>query len=111
MKVSGQHHTPAALLPGENPWFLCKRRLLELRKWSGSFGEKKILLPLPGFSHPARALITIPTNLPRLLHHWIAVNGFRLHSACDLVPVRSMYDNLACCILMQSCSVSKLIKI
>jgi hypothetical protein len=41
MEVSGQLHAPAALLPGENPWYQLDRRLDGPQNRSGDDGEEK----------------------------------------------------------------------
>jgi hypothetical protein len=59
-------NSPAALFLAENSWILFNRWLVELRNWSGPFGEENNLLPPLGFDHPARVLITIAATLRRL---------------------------------------------
>jgi hypothetical protein len=41
MEVSGQLHAPAALLPGEIPWYPLDRRLGGHQSRSGHGGEEK----------------------------------------------------------------------
>jgi hypothetical protein len=68
--------------------------------------EKKMSSPagIQTPDHPVRSLVTIPTTLSRLLQHGISVNGLCLNSVLDLLPVRSMQDNLVCCVLLMRSS-------
>ena len=47
--MSGQLHTPAALSPGKNAGIHSIGDWMGPRAGLDSFGEEKILLPLPGF--------------------------------------------------------------
>jgi len=42
MEVTGQLHTPAALTPGQSPWYPLDRRLCGPQSSSGHGGEEKI---------------------------------------------------------------------
>jgi hypothetical protein len=44
MKMSGQLHDPAALLPGKQPRYPLDRRLGGPQSWSGRGGEEKTSL-------------------------------------------------------------------
>jgi hypothetical protein len=65
MKLSGQLHDPAALLPGKSPRYPLGRKLGGPHSRSGRDGEEKSLCPCqesnPG--RPARNLATILTEL------------------------------------------------
>jgi hypothetical protein len=63
---SGWIHALATLPWRKNPQYPLDRRLGGIWSWSGCGGEKKFqpLLRIPGW--PARSLVTIVTELPRL---------------------------------------------
>jgi hypothetical protein len=73
MEVCGQLHAPAALPPqGKNPWYPLDRSLDGSQIRSGRGGEEKNSQPPPGIEpynpdRPVRSLVTIPTELSRLL--------------------------------------------
>jgi len=68
MEVSGQLHAPAALPPGKSPHYSLDRWLGGLQNRSGRSGKK---VPYPrqksNPGRPARSLVTIRTEISRLL--------------------------------------------
>jgi hypothetical protein len=52
MKVSGQLHIPAALPPGQSPWYPLHRRLGGPQSRSGRGGEEKNSKLLPALETP-----------------------------------------------------------
>jgi hypothetical protein len=48
MELSGQHHAPAALPQGNNPWYPLFKRLVGAQVQSGRYRKEKNLLFLPG---------------------------------------------------------------
>jgi len=68
MEVSGQLYCPVALPSGKDPPVLTGPQ-----SWSGRGSEEKKFLPLPGIEpRPARRLVTIMTELLRLLRWFLS---------------------------------------
>jgi hypothetical protein len=65
MEVSGKFHDPAALPSGKQPRYPLDRKLGGLQNRSGRSSEETKSLFLPGL--PARSLVTLLTELSRLL--------------------------------------------
>jgi hypothetical protein len=63
---------PSCFIPGKEPWYQLKQRLVGTQSWLGSFGQERNTLPLPWFKTrnlPVHGLITVPTELSqRRLH-------------------------------------------
>jgi len=66
--MSDRLHAPAALTPGKEPPVPIGHEDGWRRSWSRRSGEEKNVLLLPGINHgrPARSLVTIMKELPRL---------------------------------------------
>jgi hypothetical protein len=69
MKVNGQLHALALLLPRKEPWYLLDRRQNGFQSWFGCTGEEKYLcLCLESNpSYPDHNLVTVVTELPKVL--------------------------------------------
>jgi hypothetical protein len=66
MDVNGEHHSPAALLPGKNLHYPLNRRLVGPQSHSGRFGEEMNLMLLSDFEH--RTFQPVVWSLYRLRH-------------------------------------------
>jgi hypothetical protein len=70
-EVSGQLHAPVAQHPGKSPWYPSDKRLSEPQSRSGRGGEEKksldCLCQEISSCHPTCSVVTILTELPRLL--------------------------------------------
>ena len=63
--MNSQPHAPASLPPGKELPYLFNSRLGGPQRLSGRFGEKKNLLPLPGFE--PRILVNVVTTVSQPL--------------------------------------------